>query len=342
MKACRFTAPNAPLEIVDLPKPSLKQGEALVRVRAVGICGSDVHIIQGHTPVGFTPITLGHEISGTVEALGSPSKSPVEVGDHVFINPMIGCGQCRFCRDGEVNFCAKREILGIQRNGGLAEYVVAPIENLTVMPKHVGFDEIALIESAGTANHAVRVIDPDEDDSIVIIGTGGLGMQALRIALTRGASVIAVDTDPVSRQRSLDAGALAAIDPANGNTDAEIKRALSTHKEVKGAIDCVGNQATFTLALETVGMHGHVALIGIGDQPLSLTPPAHFMRRALRVSGIYGYTHQDIADVVARVSDGSLDLRASVSARLDLEEVNEAVDLFASRQGSPVRVIIDI
>src|SRR5262245_39796207 len=152
MKAARFTAPGTPLEIISVARPQPSPGEALVRVRAVGLCGSDVHITEGHTPTAFTPITLGHEIAGVVEVVGDGVGQHVAAGDHVFVNPMVGCLACRFCRAGEVNFCSRRKILGIQLDGALAEYVVAPVVNLTVMPEHVGFPETALIESAGTAN----------------------------------------------------------------------------------------------------------------------------------------------------------------------------------------------
>lgn len=339
MKAARFTQPGQPLEIVDIPAPSPGRGEALVRVRAVGICGSDVHITEGHTPVAFTPITLGHEIAGDIAELGPDASANLAVGQVVFVNPMVGCNACRFCEAGQVNFCAQRTIIGIQREGALAEYVVAPAANLTPMPSGLGYPEIALIESAGTSNHAVRVLDPGPGDTVVVIGAGGLGMQALRIARARGAEVYAIDADPRARERSLEAGASAVFDASA--TVAEILDAIGLPDGVDGVIDCVGIQPTFTNALELLRLNGHVAIIGIGGRPLSLTPPAHFMRRALRVSGIYGYTSEDIAEVAARLVDGSLDLRASVSATYPLDEVNAGIRLFADRVDSPVRVVIE-
>ena len=118
MKAARFTAPGSPLEITSVARPRPGPGEALVRVRAVGLCGSDVHITEGHTPTAFTPITLGHEIAGVVETVDNSVAHGVTVGDHVFVNPMIGCQACRFCQAGEVNFCSRRKILGIHGRCG--------------------------------------------------------------------------------------------------------------------------------------------------------------------------------------------------------------------------------
>jgi threonine dehydrogenase-like Zn-dependent dehydrogenase len=310
-------------------------------VRAVGLCGSDVHITAGHTPTAFTPITLGHEIAGVVDTVNDSVGHQVAAGDHVFVNPMVGCLACRFCRAGEVNFCSQRKILGIQLNGALAEYVVAPVANLTVVPQHVGFPETALIESASTANHAVRVLEAGPGDVVGVIGTGGLGMQALRLAVARGARVVAIDTDPVARRRCLAAGALAALDPASPGIAGQVLDAAERPDGLDGVVDCVGMGATFTTALQMLRLNGHCAVVGIGAEPLVLTAPAHFMRRALRVSGIYGYTTSDIAEVASRLVDGSLDLRASISAVLPLEEVNEGIRMFADRENSPVRVVVE-
>jgi D-arabinose 1-dehydrogenase-like Zn-dependent alcohol dehydrogenase len=359
MQAARFTVPGTPLELVSIARPEPGPGEALVRVRAVGLCGSDVHITEGHTPTAFTPITLGHEIAGVVEAIhdgagvgrdvgrngtaGShfAAGDHVTAGDHVFVNPMVGCLTCRFCRAGQVNFCSQRKILGIQLDGALAEYVVAPVANLTVVPEHVGFPEIALIESAGTANHAVRALAAGEGDVVAVIGAGGLGLQAVRLAVARGAQVVAVDTDPVARRRCLDAGALAVLDPASPGTVEQVLDAAQRPDGIDGVVDCVGIEATFTTALQMLRINGHCAVVGIGAEPLTLSTPAHFMRRALRVSGIYGYTAADIAEVASRLVDGSLDLRASISAVIPLDEVNEGLRMFADRENSPVRVVVE-
>lgn len=341
MRAARFTAPGAPLEIVSIDRPEPGPGEALVRVRAVALCGSDLHIIEGHTPTAFTPIVLGHEIAGVVERTDDGADHHVIAGDHVFVNPMVGCLTCRFCRAGQANLCSRRKILGIQLDGALAEYVVAPVANLTVVPKHVGFPEIALIESAGTANHAVRTLDAAAGEVIAVIGAGGLGLQAVRLAVARGAQVVALDTDPVARRRCLDAGALAALDPTSPGALAQVLDAAGRPDGLDGVVDCVGFGATFTTALRMLRINGHCAVVGIGAEPLMLTAPAHFMRRALRVSGIYGYTAADIAEVASRLVDGSLDLRASISAVLPLDQVNEGLRMFADREGSPVRVVVE-
>jgi threonine dehydrogenase-like Zn-dependent dehydrogenase len=187
----------------------------------------------------------------------------------------------------------------------------------------------------------VRVLEAGPGDVVAVIGTGGLGMQASRLAVARGARVVAVDTDPVARRRCLDAGALAALDPASPGVVGQVLDAAERPDGLDGVVDCVGIGATFTTALQVLRLNGHCAVVGIGAEPLVLTAPAHFMRRALRVSGIYGYTASDIAEIASRLVDGSLDLRASVSAVLPLDEVNEGIRMFADRENSPVRVVVE-
>lgn len=339
MRAAQFVAAGAPLRLVDLPDPERGDDDVVVRVRAVGLCGSDLHILQGHTPTAFTPIILGHEISGVVEEV--PAGAAVSVGDHVFVNPMTGCGRCVACAGADRALCEDREILGIQRDGGLAERLVVPAANVTAVDRSLAFSEIALIESAGTANRAVRALLPVSGETVLVIGTGGLGLQAVRIALAHGAEVVALDTDATARERSLDAGARAALDPSDPALADRI-RVLAGERGVCGAIDCVGIPRTFDTALRALRRGGLCVVIGIGDVALALTPPAHFLRRGLRVSAAYGYAERDIADVVARVQDGSLDLSASVSAVLPLEQVNAGLEAFAARTGSPTRVVIEL
>lgn len=335
MRAARFRSPGVPLTIDEVPIPVPGPGGALVQVKAAGLCGSDLHILEGHTLTAAPPITLGHEIGGIVAGVGSATDA-VSPGDRVFVNPMIGCGHCAACLAEDASSCADRRTIGIHLDGGLAEYVVAPISNLTVFPESVSFGEIAIVESAGTANRAVRLVDAGPGRRIVIFGVGGLGIQAVRLAVARGAEVTTVDLDPVARRRSLDAGAVASFDSAGQLA------AASGPGRFDGAIDCVGIPATVESALLSLAHSGACAIIGIGSTAVSLTPPGHFVRGALRVFGVYGYAQRDIAEVAARVIDGSLDLAPSISATVPLNAVNEGLRLFADRVGSPTRVIVTI
>ncbi len=348
MQTVRFVGVGARLAQETLPVPQPEPGWALVRVRAVAICGSDVHILEGHTPVGFTPITLGHEISGDVVELGEGAAgSGVAVGDRVFVNPIIGCGRCRYCAAGESNFCPDRGLLGIRFDGGMAEYVVAPVRNLTTVPDAISHAEIAMVESAGTAYHAVRVLDAEPGDAVVVIGAGGLGLQAVRIATALGLRVVSVDTNAAARERALAAGAERAYAPEDLAAHVEDGGYVKLAEEMGSpfgfahAIDCVGFETTVNLALGLLRPRGSCSVIGIGASGVRLPDPAIFVRRSLQVRGIYTYSETDIARVIELLVAGRLELADSVSLRLPLEEAERAFALFTSGEVRPVRVVLE-
>lgn len=348
MQAVRFTDVGAPLLRTTLPVPRPEPGWALVRVRAVAICGSDVHILEGHTPVGFTPITLGHEISGDVVELGEGAVGQgADVGDRVFINPIIGCGRCRYCATEESNFCPDRGLLGIHFEGAMAEYVVAPVRNLTTVPDRISHAEIAMVESAGTAYHAIRVLDAEPGDAVVVIGAGGLGLQTVRIATALGLRVVSVDPNAAARERALAAGAERAYSPEDLRPGIEDGGYIALAEEMGSpfgfahAVDCVGFEETVNLALGLLRPRGSCSIIGIGAAGVRLPDPAIFVRRSLQVRGIYTYSSTDIADVIELLVAGRLELADSVSLKLPLAEAQRAFAAFVGGDVRPVRVVLE-
>ncbi|MGU3646545.1 zinc-dependent alcohol dehydrogenase [Microbacterium sp. C23T] len=339
MRAASFLGAGRPLALTEVDRPIPGPGDALVKVCATGICRSDLHILEGHTPTAPPPLILGHEVSGMIAEL--PGGHPtLTVGQRVYIDPSIGCGDCRHCRAASANYCANRRTIGIHRDGGLAEYIVVPAGNLIPLPNHITHAEAAIIDSASVVEHALRLLDAAAGDTAVVIGAGGLGTQALRLALLRGVRVAVLDTDEVARQRCIDIGASAAVDPR----DTKGIEGLIAANGVGGfdhAIDCVGSASTVRAALEMLGMHGQCAIVGIGDGALELTSPAHFVRRSLRVYGIYGSARCDIDRIVELMRKGLFSLEPSISARVSLTDVNRAIQVFEERIGSPVRVVVE-
>jgi propanol-preferring alcohol dehydrogenase len=338
MLAQRLHEVGMPLVAEDVPKPKAGPGECVIRVRAAGICASDLHFMAGEIPTGPLPQTLGHEIAGTVNEIG-PGVEGFLLGDRVFVNPLTGCGDCPFCLRGEPNHCAQRQLLGVHVDGALAEFVAAPATNLIVMPDSLPFTEIAMIESAGAARHALRLLGPITGEVIAVMGAGGVGLHAVRLAIADGATVIAVDPDPVARERAASAGASRTLDPSD---DIRTVAYELEPEGLIGVVDSVGFPSTFDVSLSLLRANGICAVSGIGTQRLALSVPTHFVRNGIRVSGVYGYTPADLAHIAQQLIDGVLDFSASVSATYPLDRVNEAIEAFVSRAGSPVRVVITI
>lgn len=307
-------------------------------VRSVGLCGSDTHIVSGHTPTGHLPITLGHEIAGTV--VETFDDAGASVGDHVFVNPILGCGTCRACADEETNLCPRRRMLGIQVDGGLTQLLTVPVGNVVPLPPTTDLLSAALIESAGTAHHALRVANVRAGDLVVVVGVGGLGMQVLRLARALDARVVALDLDPTSRDRALEAGAAAALDPSRHDVPAALV-AAGAADGCDVVVDCVGAPRTIEAGLDLLRPGGRCVVIGIGVDAPQLPPPGAFVRRSLTLSAVYAYSTADIAAVVRATGDGTLALRPSVSRVVGLDDVESALSDLEARRGSPVRIVVD-
>lgn len=341
MRAARLTAPGAPLEVSHVPIPEPGKGEALVRVEACGICGTDVHLaITGDLPVSRTPITLGHEAAGVVVALG-PDSGAVAVGDRVALFPAAFCGQCAACEAERQSLCERTEVYGMGRDGALAEFLVAPARTLVPIPRGVPFDIAAVVtDGVSTPWHAIRergVLLPGE--SVGVVGCGGLGTHAIMLARLSGAgTIVAVDPDPSARDRALARGANVALDPSS--TD-ELKRIRSS-----GGLDLVlefvGRIESVELAVRLLAIRGRAVVVGVGADRPKLPPLAAFVGREQAVLGSFGMGMGDIADLLDLVATGKLDLSESISARFGLADVNEAVEALASRARSgTARLVVE-
>jgi 2-desacetyl-2-hydroxyethyl bacteriochlorophyllide A dehydrogenase len=340
MLAARLHSPGAPLTVEDVPMPVLGPGEALVQVVACGVCGSDVHMWRGAVPVRKTPIVLGHEIAGRVAACGSEVSS-WKAGDLVIVRAATGCGDCRHCLSGRDNLCAKQRVLGMDLDGGFAEYVKAPAASLVPLPTGVPFEIGAILTDAvATPYHALTgrgALQPGE--SVAVFGCGGLGTHAVQLASLLGAgALIAVDVRPSALARARELGAHEAIDAQSEAPYKAIQRL--TGEGVDLVLECVGRPETIAQAVRSLRPGGRAVIVGMGEEPLSLPPPSLFAWREYGVLGSFGSTRRDLERVIELVQSGRLDLGRSITARLPLEEVNKALETLESREGDLVRLVV--
>lgn len=341
MKAARFHRVGSPLSLEDIDKPSPGLGQALVRVRACGICGSDIHIVyEGVTPTAFTPITLGHEPAGEVAEVG-PGVEGFQPGDRVAVCPFIVCGQCRNCREGRPQVCLKRICIGIQANGALAEYVLVPAANLVPLPEQVPFEQGAIITDAvATPWHALTVTGRlRAGETVAVFGCGGLGIHGVKLARLAGAAlVIAVDVRGPALERAQGAGADLTVNAAQEDVAQVIKKA--TNGGVDLAVELVGLNASIAQAVDVLRVGGRAVVAGLGPEPITVSPPVTFVRQEAALLGSYGFTARETAELVGLVASGRLDIADSVSLTLPLDEVNQGLDRLHQKIGDPVRIVI--
>ncbi|MBO0783081.1 MAG: alcohol dehydrogenase catalytic domain-containing protein [Ktedonobacteraceae bacterium] len=199
MKAIRLVEPLSPLQMHEIPVPTIGEGDVLVRVRAAGICHSDVHFRAGKVPVQPLPRTLGHEIAGVVEQVGS-HVTTIKVGNRVCVHYVLSCGECCYCHMGNEQLCPQGSIIGSHVDGGYAEYVAVPERNAVHLPEEIPFEHGAILMcSSATAFHALHKSRLKSGETVAIFGVGGLGVSAIQLAYAFGAlDVYAVDINVVN------------------------------------------------------------------------------------------------------------------------------------------------
>src|SRR3954452_23291228 len=254
------------LEVVEMPKPQIGPDDVLVRVRACGICGSDVHGLDGRTGRRIPPLVMGHEAAGEVVGCGA-NVTDLHPGDRVTFDSTVYCGRCFFCARGEVNLCDNREVLGVspgpyRRHGAFAEYVAVPRRIMYKLPDNLTYEQAALIEAVSVGVHAVNLTPIVLGDTAVVIGCGMIGLATLQAAKHAGAArVIVVDPDDSRLALARDLGANVTLNPKSVNAVDEI-RGLTEGRGAAVAIECVGATEPIKTALDCVRKGGAVTLVG--------------------------------------------------------------------------------
>ena len=344
MRAGRFYEVGKPLKVEAIPIPELSPGEVLVNVKACGICGSDIHIVyEGVTPTAYSPITLGHEPSGVIAALGDEVKD-WRIGERVAVNPFVTCGKCVNCLSGNSQICLFRRVIGIHIEGGLAEFLKVPSKNLVHLPESIPFDQGGIaVDAVATPFHAItkrgalRV-----GEKVAVFGCGGLGIHGVQIAKICGASlVIAVDTTNSALERAKKVGADEVINPRRENPVRKIKE-MTGGMGVDLAVEFIGIKETIEQAIGCVRTGGRVVVVGLGPEAISLPPPAAFVRSELSFLGSYGSATSEMQSVINLVASKKLNLSESITKRFPLEEVNKGLDHLHQKIGNPIRIVIEI
>jgi L-iditol 2-dehydrogenase len=265
MKALLLSAP-AKLEIVDFPAPQPAPDEVVVRVRACGICGSDIHGWDGSTGRRRPPLIMGHEAAGEIAALGA-GVSGWTVGDRVTFDSTISCGQCASCRAGQINLCENRRVLGVapaeyRQHGAFAEYVALPTRILYRLPVGLSFEQAAMVEPVSIAVHAVQHVTLAPTDTAVVVGSGMIGLFVVQVLRWKGVQrIIAVDLDASRLARAQELGATDTIQSDRGDVALEVSR-LTSGRGADVAFEVVGFSPTLQLALGCLRRGGAAVLVG--------------------------------------------------------------------------------
>jgi len=321
MKALVLTAPSR-LELKNLPAPEPGPGEILVAVKACGICGSDVHGMDGSTGRRQPPIIMGHEASGVVAGLG-PDVDGFSAGDRVTFDSTVYCGGCGFCRRGLVNLCERRQVLGVacdefRRDGAFAEYVVVPGRTVVPLPDGVSFEQAATVEPVSIAVHAVGRMPVRLGDTAVVVGSGMIGLLVVQALRAAGCGrVLAVDVDRGRLELAAKLGADDTPSPDDGDVAAEvIERTAGRGADL--AVEAVGLPATVNTAIHSVRKGGSVALVG-NLSPKTELPLQAVVTRELTLYGSCA-SQGEYPECLELIARGAIDVDPLLSAVAPLAE----------------------
>lgn len=336
MKAAVMNCVAAPLAIENRPVPSIGPHEVLIQTKTCGICGTDLHILDGHGYVPALPHILGHEPAGVVADVGS-EVSGLQPGDRVVPHLFISCNQCYFCRTGRQQQCSGLEgIIGVLTPGAFAEYFKAPAANLFHLPDNVPFDGGGLAADAViTSTHAIKRSGLTVGDSAAIIGVGGIGQVLVQILTHAGIQVLALTRSAAKLEIAKRLGATAALHPKSLN-DKDGFRDFA-REGIACVFDCVGTAESMNLAVHLVRRCGRIVIIGEEPQCAPVTS-TEIAQRELEIVGSRNGTRQDMAEAIRLLEKGVV--KPVVAARFPLDEVNSALDTM--RHGAPGRIVIDV
>jgi propanol-preferring alcohol dehydrogenase len=327
MNAVRLIKPGHPLELQEIPVPEPGPEDVLVRVRAAGICHSDAHYRAGVSPVRPLPLTLGHEVAGTVEAIGSAVQN-FKSGDRVCLHYLVTCGKCEFCHRGSEQFCVNGSMIGKYRDGGYAEYICIPERSVFHLPAEIPFDQGAIMMcSSATSLHALNKARLKPGETVAVFGVGGLGMSAIQIAYAYGArTVYGVDINPSKLEFAHHHGAI----PINAQSDDPVMQ-IKEHNNGRGvdvALELIGLPLTMRQAIESVAVFGRVAMVGLSAENIEIDPYNELLMREAELIGVADHLANELPVLIHMVAAGKVDLSGVItrSISLDLDLINETFD----------------
>jgi 2-desacetyl-2-hydroxyethyl bacteriochlorophyllide A dehydrogenase len=340
MKAVRLIQPGQPLEMQEIPIPSIGSTDLLVRVKAAGICHSDAHYRAGTSQVDPLPLTLGHEVAGIVEEIGAGVTS-FKPGDRVCLHYMVSCGHCLYCNQGNEQFCSSGKMIGKYTDGGYAEYISIPERSAFLLPDEISFEHGAIMMcSSATSLHALYKARLQPGETVAVFGVGGLGVSAIQLAQACGAQqVFAVDI----RDRKLEIARSLHTTPINASLSDPVEEImqLTQNRGVDVALELVGQPLTMRQAVRSLGIMGRAVLVGLSADSFPVSPYHELINKEAQIIGVSDHLAQELPRLIELGRQGKLDLSSVVTKTVPLEAgVINAVLNQLEGFGDDVRVVI--
>ncbi len=339
MKAIQLEKPQV-LRIIDTPNPEApSEGQALVRVHSVGICGTDYGGYLGKMPFFSYPRIPGHELGVEVVALGK-DVSHVHVGDLASVEPYINCQTCYSCRRGHSNCCENHQTLGVHCDGGLRPLFLVPARKLHVS-KSLSFDQLALVETLAIGCHAVNRCAPQPGENVLVLGAGPIGLSVIEFARLAGARVIVLDLNE-QRLRFVRESMVVPDTIVGGPQALEILQSLTQGQLADVVIDATGHNESMSRCLEYATFKGRIVYVGITTQELHFPHAPVMHRRELTLMASRNALPEDFKRIIQLIEQGRLDTRPWLTHRAHFDDLPNIFPSWLNPQTGVIKAVVEM
>ena len=336
MKALFLTAIGQ-TEIKEIEKPIPNEEEVLLKIGMVGFCGGDLNGFKGLFELQEYPNVLGHEVGGTIEAMGNQVPNTFKIGDKATIYPYLNCGKCISCRKGRRNACQDNKTMGVRRPGAMTHYISIHWQDLFLSEK-LSLKELALVEPLTVGFHAAARGGVTNKDRVAVIGCGIVGMGAIASAVNRGAEVIAIDIDDSKMEIAKKIGVAHTINTSNENLHEALLR-ITDGDGPDVIIEAVGNAITYRAAVDEVAYTGRVVCIGYAKSAVEFNTGI-FVRKEIEIVGSRNCT-DEFPEVIAYLEAGKFPVEEVISKIVSLEDAGAALADWAMNPKGTTKIMVD-
>lgn len=334
-----MTAPGV-IEFRETPRPIAAEGQVLVRIMRIGICGSDIHVYHGKHPFTRYPVTQGHEVSGRIEAVGSGVEG-LSVGQKVTIEPQVCCGHCYPCTHGKYNLCEELKVMGFQTTGTASEYFAVDAAKVTPLPETMSYDEGAMIEPLAVTVHAAKRFPELKGARVAILGCGPIGILLMQSCKALGAaSVLVTDVSDYRLSVARSVGADYAVNTGETDMEQALRDAFGSDK-ADVIYDCAGNDITMGQAIRCARKGSTIVLVAVFSK-LASVDLAVLNDHELELNTSMMYRHEDYVDAIRLVSEGKVRLRPLMSRHFAFRDYLKAYQYIDENREMTMKVIIDV
>lgn len=334
-----MTAPHT-IEIREVPVPEVKPGQALVAMKRVGVCGSDIHVFHGQHPYVTYPLTQGHEVSGEIVALGEGVTS-LAIGQKVTIEPQVTCGQCHPCRHGKYNLCENLKVMGFQTTGAASEYFAVDAAKITPLPDSMTFEEGAMIEPLAVTVHAAKRVGDVTGKKVAVLGAGPIGILLVQTLKAFGAAeVLVTDVSDLRLELASECGADYVFNTREADFGKVVVESFGPDK-ADLIYDCAGNNITMGQAIQNARKGSIIVLVAV-FAGMATVDLAKLNDSEIDLYTSMMYRHDDYVDAIRIVSEGQVNLKPLVSKHFPLSQYQDAYEFIDNNRETTMKVLIDM